>query len=154
MAYILAYTVLSTQRKWWQPLELMQTKPSLMTLKIKYSVAHIIVSLVQAPFFKASFKVTLHCNSSGNCRTESPSFLPKITQPIGQKAGMQSRAPSYPTIKGLTHPSVLPHHVPYYALPESSQAHPPGNPDFLVRPEPSLKAFDLLSLPLKPVPEK
>lgn len=83
-----------------------------MTLEVKYSVPHCIPSQVQAPFLKAFFKVTLNCNSAGNCSTENPSFLPKITQPIGQKAGKESQTPSYPTTKGRTHPFVLPHHVP------------------------------------------
>lgn len=77
---------------------------------MKYSVTHRRPSPGQAPFLKAFFKVTLNCNSAGKGSTESPSFLPKITQPIGQKAGRQD--PSYPTTKGLTHPFVLPHHGP------------------------------------------
>lgn len=40
--------------------------------------------------------------------------------------------PSYPTTKGLTCPSTLPHQVATTPFPESSQAHLPGNPDFLV----------------------
>lgn len=39
-------------------------------------------------------------------------FCLRSHSPVGQKAGMQSRAPSYPTIKGLTCPSALPHRVP------------------------------------------
>lgn len=153
---MLADTVLGTQRKCWWQLVLMQTKPSLMTSKIKYSVPHSIPRTVQAPVFKAFFKVTLNCNAAGNCSTENPSFLPKITQQIGQRAGIQSWAPPIPLQKrSQTH---LYYHIMCLLHPSRVL---PGSPSWQPRfPGVSrtslaiLEAFDLLSLLPKPLPEK
>ena len=99
----------------------------------------------------AFFKGTLNCDSAGNYSPESPSFLPKATQPEGQKADKAS--PPTPTTEGLTHPPAPPLPVPRV----SSQAHPPGNPALPEHPGislGSLEAFDLLLLLPKPLPEK
>lgn len=100
----------------------------------------------------AFFKGTLNCDSAGNYSPESPRFLPKATQPAGQKAGMQTNSPTS-TTEELTHPPAPPLPVPRV----SSQAHPPGNPALPEHPGislGSLEAFDLLPLLPKPLPEK